>query len=763
MIDEYDQQVLASFQAAYEEPPLTQGIENSGKEILVISSYPEDQGDDEVNEADEEIAALVMAAQTEQRKLYEQPVLHITNPIGYVSNARNAASQSDLFQFWTPAEETSLGIGSIVRHTATTPQQVNTYGIIIDTTGTTLGLDDYAIHVYEQDARPPLDSIVPAPSTRRPVVHYQAKVLASTQKALRPVQSGPVYAVSAAELAEVHKQAQDVWLDPQYLLLGFYEDAQGKFGIFGEERARVLGPKQGHIIFSGLPGAGKTSLFLTLVISLYAQLRNREKVAQNIRDVPSVATLAINVKGADLLFLDHIGADELEEHDRSMWQAAGVDIKKRPLGRVIIYTPLKEDGFNRYSLRSNPAADIEGYSETRDFALGIQDIWPYLGMFFDQISTGASALIAEVAQYLEKEHPDGFTLADVRNLFDTQINKPKSERSKSGVWEDFNTNTIQAVAQRFRSLPATLKGLIDTTGKGFGLSQLTDLKPYDMVVIDIERIMANPGDPLVAESTIKIITAYILKRLTEAMTQRTCKVDHIIVFADELNRLAPRDGNGGIGEYLAQLARTTRDRGIVLFGAGQFRSGINEDILKAASVHYSMRIPEHELSDRIYAPLSSEFKARLTQLEPGETLLQYPALRTAVFARFPRPFVMSGAREWQQDFPPIEDRPLADCIYERLCRLEPQHPPQLSEVRMSIDSLMQSQDSQKKQNIQVDLINLLRSVEMDYVSQRTNHTTTPWQSLHDTLTKRYPHKPASVDIAMTPTPANFEERDEEWE
>lgn len=478
--------------------------------------------------------------------------------------------------------------------------------------------------------------------------------------------------------------------------------------------------------------------------------------------VPGVATLAINVKGADLLFLDHSGADELGEQDHSMWDVAGVDTKKFPFGRVIVYTPLKEDGFNRYSLRSNPAADVAGYSETREFALGIQDIWPYLGMFFDRTSTGASALIAEVAQYLEKKYKDGFTLSDVRALFDDEINKPKAER-ENGLWKDFHTSTIQAVAQRFRTLPATLKGLIDTTGKGFGLNQLTELKPYDMVVVDIERIMANPGDPLVAESTIKIITAYVLKQLTEAMTQRTCEVEHVIVFADELNRLAPRDGNGGIGEYLAQLARTTRDRGVVLFGAGQFRSGINEDILKAASVHYSMRTPEHELSDRIYAPLSPEFKARLTQLEPGQTLLQYPTLRTAVFAHFPRPFIMSGAQAWQKHFPPIEDRPIADCIHERLRRLDQQHPPLLTEVKRVIESLlMHEQDDQKKHNIQTDLINILRDVEMNYVLQRVQHKATPWETFSKVIPTRYPAKPVA-DIVTTPTPANFEERNEGWE
>src|SRR5437588_9038600 len=108
-----------------------------------------------------------------------------------------------------------------------------------------------------------------------------------------------------------------------------------------------------------------------------------------------------------------------------MWNAAGVDIEQHPFGRVIVYTPLKEDGLNRYSLRSNPKADIPGYSETREFALGIQDIWPYLSMFFDKSSTGASMLIAEVEQHLNKKSKDGFTLSDVLKLFEDEINKPK--------------------------------------------------------------------------------------------------------------------------------------------------------------------------------------------------------------------------------------------------------------------------------------------------------------------------------------------------
>ncbi len=310
--------------------------------------------------------------------------------------------------------------------------------------------------------------------------------------------------------------------------------------------------------------------------------------------------------------------------------------------------------------------------------------------------------------------------------------------------------------QRLKSLPATLGGLIDLTGKGFGLDRLTDLRPYDMVVIDIERIMANPRDPEVAENAIKVITAYVLSRLTEAMTRGERSVDNIIVFADELNRLAPRSGNEGIGEYLAQLARTTRDRGIVLFGAGQFRSGINQDILKAASVHYSMQTPDYELDDRIYASLAPEIKARLTHLKPGETLLQYPSLRTAVFARFPRPFVFTGATRWRETLEPQEPRSLAECIHERLRRLAPDQPPALDEVAHLLAGL----DTWEKRR---EVVQILRDIEMERHTARGRSQETPWQQFAAKIRSRYQsERQSSAPTDFSRSPRGFDNDMEDW-
>jgi uncharacterized protein len=693
-----------------------------------------------------------------------QPCCQSPHLVGYVSNARNAPAQSELFQFWAPIEQEGLGIGSIVRHHSST-DHANTYAMIIDTLGRTIGLDDYATDFIEKDAQLHFEDIRPSTSTRPGVINYTAKVLASSRNIQRPVSPGPVYAVTAPELALLHgKKVQD-WIDPASFLNGFYEDLQGTFGIFAEERMRVLGPKQGHLILSGVPGSGKTSLFLTLVICEYAHLRQLARDASP-SPPPRVATVAFNVKGADLLFIDHSDLAELEPHDAVMWQTAEVDVHAPPFGRVIIYTPLRDDCLNRNSLRTNPAADVPGYSETREFSLGIQDLWPYLDLFFDKRTTNSANLLAEIASYFEEEAEERFTLANVLTLLKTQVNLPASAR-REGRWADFPLSTIRAVAQRLRSLPALLGGLIDITGEGFGICALADnLRPYDMVIVDLDSVMTGARDLEGGDNILKIVTAYLLKQLTATMTHKTGEVDHIIVFADELNRLAPREGESGIGEYLAQIARTTRDRGVVLFGAGQFRSGIHEDLLKAAAIHYSLQTPEQELTAQLYRPLSEESRARLTRLKPGEALLHYPTLRTAVFARFPLPFLLTGGKKWLELFPEIV-RPFEDCLTERLTRLDPSSPPQLDEVCQLIQGLGQYQltmeNGVRPDQLERGLVELLRDIEIARVTSKERIT--PWAQFAEIARAKY-GQPASkqrLDTSESTPPSFFSTERKEWE
>jgi hypothetical protein len=98
-----------------------------------------------------------------------------------------------------------------------------------------------------------------------------------------------------------------------------------------------------------------------------------------------------------------------------------------------------------------------------------------------------------------------------------------------------------------------------------------------------------------------------------------------------------------------------------------------------------------------------------------------------VFARFPRPFVLTGADGLDQ-FPPLPPRPLGECIAERLKVVDPNRPPQVGDVSNLIDGVLAATaDEDAREEAEQTLQELLRDVEMEYGQPgRTASSQTPW-------------------------------------
>jgi hypothetical protein len=238
-------------------------------------------------------------------------------------------------------------------------------------------------------------------------------------------------------------------------------------------------------------------------------------------------------------------------------------------------------------------------------------------------------LLAEVYQAcLERRARTGtpFTYAATLRLFEETL-LPGAER-RNGEFPGFTSATVRAAYQRLRALPAALGGLLDAEGTGYGLEAVERLAPFDLLVVDLERVLAAPPDPQLADMTLQMVVAIMLRRLTESMTRRcvltraskaktATRVDHVILFCDELNTLAPIGGRSGVGAYLSHVARTTRDRGIIVFGVCQFRSEIQADLARAAATQLYLRTSADELLEPASAGLEEEVRARLLALGPG--------------------------------------------------------------------------------------------------------------------------------------------------
>ena len=114
--------------------------------------------------------------------------------------------------------------------------------------------------------------------------------------------------------------------------------------------------------------------------------------------------------------------------------------------------------------------------------------------------------------------------------------------------------------------------------------------------------------------------------------------DKVILLVDELNKYAPKAPVAApVTQQIIEVARTGRSRGVILFGAEQFRSEAHEQAYENAATHIIGRTGSSELASEPYSFLDKETKNNVTRLEHGELVLVHAAFRQPIKIVFPRP------------------------------------------------------------------------------------------------------------------------------
>ena len=85
-----------------------------------------------------------------------------------------------------------------------------------------------------------------------------------------------------------------------------------------------------------------------------------------------------------------------------------------------------------------------------------------------------------------------------------------------------------------------------------------------------------------------------------------------------------------------------RDR-FVLFGAQQFRSKVDDEVVGNAATSFYGRIGDEEIISPSYRSLSESTKAELLRVSKGTMLMRHAHVAVPVFGVFPRPPSLAGA------------------------------------------------------------------------------------------------------------------------
>src|SRR5687767_4896786 len=571
-------------------------------------------------------------------------------PVGRVVATELKPSTPHQFHFWT-ARESPIGIGAIVR---VEENGRVVYGVVTD---------GFAY----SDLVTPMHAVIGAdgdpvaagnePSARAEIRLFTAAVLRQMpEEPLQPVPLGPVWLADDADvLLALRMDTYTAGERASGVPVGLYA-AGGLESPVYLDCDFLLGPEAAHLNITGVSGlATKTSAVEFLLSSIFQTFPAHKG---------SVAAVCFNVKGPDLCFLDQPA--NLDEEDERQYVRLG--LRAEPFQDVRYYAPLKPDGVNLNSLRTNEALA----ANTEPLVWGLREVLDYAEVVLnrDDIDAKADAFIDFLSErVVGREYVDEMlrgkafkvqSFADLDEFFRSIFDFMEALGRGAEVWRTHHVATIRKVRNRLSNISTRSKGLVTDDGVPNDLPW-GKFDDRSVNVVDVAGL-----DPLAQD----LVFARVVSKLREHLERRDLGVDHVVVFVDELNKYAPADGpDTYVRKMLLDLSERGRYLGLVLFSAQQFRSQVQRRFVGNAGTGIYGRMDSDELAMPAYGTLSPATKIKLATLPKGELMLRHPHFTQPIFVKFPRPAVLTS-REGMERFPPSAEMPFMDAVVRHLRRLD---------------------------------------------------------------------------------------------
>jgi hypothetical protein len=589
-----------------------------------------------------------------------------TKAIGRVVGSEREPSGAHKFFFWASDEAVSLDVGHIV---VAFSEEAAVVGVVDEPrrySDLQSFLDDY----YDRHVEIALADELP---TKRPeILVFAVNVLATKHvrkdvDSHRPPMAGPVYYATKEAIAfaldtdgftgaaipalmhtngnaerkedgaeklddhgqKVFQQAP-IWLDEDYL----------------------LGPEAGHANWTGQSGlATKTSHALFLTSAVFQTMAKKGE---------TVAALMFNVKGADLLWLDKpadpatpalaeayraAGFNGLSERDMEVYRALGLE--PLPFDNLKIFAPFKPGQAPRAG-ESGPTGVIHLSAAGKRSALNtlrsqeseVACVYPVLFQLGDLLYQPHK--VFEYNDLDDKFHSfisyvreqDIRSIHQLNSHFET-IEQFFGDNPSEDNWQGHHKATIRKARNRFGGLVNKFSGLLTDGTVDYGNCPRADdaFAPLEVRVMDIAHCNSNVQEMLVTN---------LVHEIWRKAEREELGVDKVIIFVDELNKYAPGGGQGSLRDTLVDIAARGRHLNVVLFGAQQFRSKVDDEILGNCGTSLYGRIGDEEIVNSAYRSLSETAKNELLGLRKGRLLIRHAHFRAPLFGSFPMPPTVPG-------------------------------------------------------------------------------------------------------------------------
>ena len=630
--------------------------------------------------------------------LHDDFLDQISGPIGRVVTSEESPATAHEFFFWTAENEAAQNLD--IGHIVAAESEDATAVAVLDDPRRYSDLQSFLDDFYAYDGDPSLEAL----SERAEILVFRARVLATKhrherKKSKRPVRTGPVF-FATNEAIEFALGTEDFSGHRIPMLLhenGNETDGSPQRTPLYVDEEYLLGPEAGHLNITGMSGLStKTSHALFTIASTFQTVKDKK-----------VAALMFNVKGADLLFLDkpveapegdpelaeryeRAGQRGLPPEDREMYESLGIEV--RPFENLKIFAPLRygmESGERIVYAEGIPARKLNTLRSARGedscvypviWELG--DVLPYAGYVFEP-----SDMDDKFRGFIEELRDRGVrTTADFYSLLDEiedYFEAAREEGKNVSSWNGHNHMTIAKVRNRFKVLPNKCGGLLAHGRVEHGDLPRADgpFEDNEMRVVDISQLTGVPQD---------LIVTSVISKIWELAETGNLGVDKLIIFVDELNKYAP-SGNSrtsSLKDTLVDISARGRHLSLTLFGAQQFRSKVEDEVIGNAATSLYGRIGDEELTNASYRSFSGTTREELLQLEKGRLLLRHAHYAVPVFGRFPRPPVLMG-KQGTDIFGQQKQDPASSVL--AVMRNLTARPPAIAAIRTEIEGVPEEQ------------------------------------------------------------------------
>lgn len=359
----------------------------------------------------------------------------------------------------------------------------------------------------------------------------------------------------------------------------------------------------------------------------------------------------------------------MSEEQVDLYRALGM--APRPFEQVRVFAPYKSDGHTLNTTRTHP--QVRG--AVRPFQWGLKDVIGDIRSLVsrDDMDEKADAFLAQVREWVDAGQVLSFEELEGRL---SQIIQ-ELDANEQSTYQSHHVATIRKMRNRLTNIPGRCPGLIAPGRVGEEADiPLHQLQDRDIFVIDVSGLGTTAQD---------LVFHKVIGRLARMKERDELQVEHVIVFVDELNKFAPRLGETLLKRTLIEISARGRYIGFVLFGAQQFRSKVDDEVVGNTATSLYGRMDAEEIIAPPYRMFSDTVKEKLSALEKGELLLRHPHFKQPIFVRFPVPPVLRG-KDGLALWPP-QQAGGPQRVYDELKALDPSAALDIEDVRRTVDGL----------------------------------------------------------------------------